>query len=706
DAVYTIYAAVVAYLLFSFLLRNFHYVRIRYALFAAIAVAGFAAVMCCLAQDRIIGLPKAVTWYVLALFGFALLRWIVSEFITRYLDPSRAQSYFSYVSAFFEGGALCVILSLKLSGHVLSANQTLFTVATCCALASGLICIQFLPAANFEALPQEAPAEPETNGSPVELKPVTRLFLFMTATFAAIEVSEDFLVKSMLRHTLGTYEAIRSMTDTYFAASCALIVLFSLVIGKAIERKRMSPIVLLCTYGGIMCGFAMVCGVVNWFYLFIAFEVTRRMCEYCLYRPANQMLLSAFSPKLRPRLIALHSFTYYVAVRLLLAMLFTPAGSLAIGTTVTFVLFMIAANSVIAISLLLRFRQAFADALYALVRSMSNADAVLAANMLSYVRPQDYVMRMQEILAGDPRKILHKTVVLGLGYCPDDSSIDVIRKELQSDKEEVQIAALHALKASGKFRAMQIMVNILRDKSSARTQRVRLSAMHLIAGIFGDKAVPFLLNGLDDFDPRVVANTLEVLSYFRQRDLKRYFFRYVDAKTPRIRANALLGLAQYPELRSQIKMTIVEALQENNVPLTASLLYVIGRIRDRGFREEVGRIYDDPQLRHHPALTNVLAWAMVMNGDPRGFHLFNEIISLPDDAATHAGFLHFFALSPQTVRYDILRQFVGNGSSNPAAAEQLCRRLDQSVYDFHDEVEYLKLCMRSFAKREASRRTA
>lgn len=330
----------------------------------------------------------------------------------------------------------------------------------------------------------------------------------------------------------------------------------------------------------------------------------------------------------------------------------------------------------------------------------------LVANMLSYVRPQDYLPRMQEILAGDPRRILHKTVVLGLGYSSDDSSIDFIRSELQSDKEEEQIAALHALTVSARFRAMQIMANLLRDKSSARTQRVPLSAMHLVAGIFGYKVVPFLLNGLDDFDPRVVKNTLDVLSYFRQRDSKPYFFRYVDAGTPCIRANALLGLAQFRELRSQIKMTIVEALKEDNTPLTASLLYVIGPIKDRGFPEEVARMYDDPMLRRHPALTNVLAWAMVINGDPRGLRLFNEIISLPEDAATHAGFLHFFALSPETVRYDILRQFVGNGCSDLAAAERLCRRLEQSMYDFHEQVQYLKLCMRSFARCGSSRRTA
>ena len=52
-----------------------------------------------------------------------------------------------------------------------------------------------------------------------------------------------------------------------------------------------------------------------------------------------------------------------------------------------------------------------------------------------------------------------------------------------------------------------------------------MNAAKMIAALYGRRAIPFLLNGLTDEDERIVANTLEVLSVFKDPSLDSIFQR-------------------------------------------------------------------------------------------------------------------------------------------------------------------------------------
>ena len=700
DAVYAVYGSILGGLLFSFFLKHFCLGKVKYARFAAISISALILVLALLAQDLVVGFPKAIIWYLIACFGFDLLRWIVSEITVRHLDPARAQSYFSYLNAFLEGGTVIVILALKFSGTILNDNQTLWLIVACCIASLLLILFQFLPSHNFEIVYSERSAR---EGGPDlrALKPLVLLFILVTSALAVIEVSEDYLVKVVVKSHLQTYDAIRAMTENYFSLSCVLIALLSLVTGKAIELKRISPIRLLNLYALLMAAFSIVCLVTHSFYLFVLLEVVRRVSEYCLYSPANQMVISSFVSELRPKLKATHSFYYYALVPILMAAVFSLTTHLPVKTEVVVVLVSIIFASLAALVTLVRFRQKFTSSLYDFINSQQKAVAVIAANMLSYIRPPDYVERMNEILAAAPKKLLRKTIILGLGYLHSERSVEIIKEQFESDKEEIQLAALDALRISKKFRATQFMLNILLAKATPKTQRVRLNAMSVIAGIYGKKAIPFLMNGLEDADPRVVANALEVLSYFKDRDLKPYFVKHLASAVPRVRANALLGLAHFRETKSQYRRAVLDSLEQGSVSLIASIVYVIGRLRDREFRSDLIRIYDSPDLARNPALVNVLSWALIRINDQRGYELTNRIVLQPTYAKEQGSFMHFFSLHPQEVRYDIIRYFVNAYQQDPDAVHRFGERLKQSIYDFHEELEYLKVYSQSIRARGA-----
>ncbi len=689
EAVYTIYGSVFAYLLFTFFLRNFPLIKLKFCHFAALAILVFILLLAAISQDWITGLPKAAVWYLTSMFGFAFLRWIVSEFTVRYLDPVRAQSYFSYLSAFFEGGTVLVILALKLNGRVLDVGQTLCAIIGCCLACLAVIVYQFFPAKNRESAHAKAKAHVSSKLA-THLKPLITSFLLMSVAFALVEVCEDYLVKTVVKHTLKNYFDIRAMTDNYFAASCTMVVLFSLIMGKAIESKRISPIKLFNSYAALMAGLGVVCLVTHQFYVFILFEVTRRTCEYCLYRPANQMVLSAFVGDLRPKITAMHSYCYYVIVRTTMAVVFTFTRTLAYEVQTTLVLGLILIAAACAATGLFKFRTLFVSTLYEFVNSGNKTAAVIAAHILSYLRPRDFVDKMTQVLANTPKNILTKTIVLGMGYSPGQDSVAVIESQFQTEKEEIQIAVLDALRISGNFKAIQFLLNVLMERARPKTQRVRLNAMAMIGGIYGKKAIPFLLNGLEHKDNRVVANTLDILSSFRERSLKPYFLKFALSEIPRVKANALLGLSFFPETRSYYRESVKKALTDESVPMLASVLYGIGRLKDSYFRQDLLRIYDKPALRHHPAIINVLSWSLVRLNERKGFELACEIMQLPEESAAHTGFMHFFSLSGQETRYDILKLFIAtNGGSESETVKRIGDRLKKSPYDFNDELEFL-----------------
>jgi hypothetical protein len=166
--------------------------------------------------------------------------------------------------------------------------------------------------------------------------------------------------------------------------------------------------------------------------------------------------------------------------------------------------------------------------------------------------------------------------------------------------------------------------------------------------------------------------------------------KYVESDVPRIRANALMGLSRYHDTRQIFEDLVRQSFKKADVALVRSLLFVIGQAREKTFRPDILRMYDVPRVRYDPRLVNVFTWSLIRLGDIHGFNLANEILASGDNQHQQS-FMHFFSLHDAETRYDIIKHFVTQNSSNPDVIRQVGDLLKNSVYDFHEELQYLKV---------------
>jgi hypothetical protein len=286
---------------------------------------------------------------------------------------------------------------------------------------------------------------------------------------------------------------------------------------------------------------------------------------------------------------------------------------------------------------------------------------------------------------------LRKTIIIGLGFTKNEDSVDIIKREFFSDREEIQIAVLDALQISKQFRAIQFMINIVLDKLKPKTQRVRLNAMSVIGALYGKRAIPFLLNGLDHDDPRVMANTIEVLSQFREKALIPYFKKYLTSDIPRLRANAILGLARFSGMKILCRKALRDALRDQNLTMKASILYAIGKLREKRLRDDVVALGQNEVTAQNPKIANALAWALIHFKDVRGYDRACEIWVKSTSTEEMRTFMHFFSLHKTETRYDMIRFLLNKYRDDEATVQIANERLKKSFYDFHEELEYFKL---------------
>src|SRR5262249_14112616 len=133
-----------------------------------------------------------------------------------------------------------------------------------------------------------------------------------------------------------------------------------------------------------------------------------------------------------------------------------------------------------------------------------------------------------------------------------------------------------------------------------------------------------------------------------------------------------------------------DSLKKADVALVGSLLFVIGQAREKAFHPDILQMYEVPRLRYDPKLVNVFTWSLIRLDDVHGFNLASEILASGDDNLQQS-FMHFFSLHHAETRYDIINHFVLQTGGNRAAIRQVGDLLKNSVYDFHEELQYLKV---------------
>jgi hypothetical protein len=476
----------------------------------------------------------------------------------------------------------------------------------------------------------------------------------------------------------------------YFLLGSLLVILTSPIIGHLIDKKRLSPTLFLSLQTILMLGIGVTCLIYPSLYFFLALEVARNLTSGSLYHPSYQMILSSFVETYRNRLQSFYNFYYFAVVGISLIVLFSFTTYLFPSIERTFLLWLVLFSMLFIFGITFLLKKKWCDLLYAFIQSKHKAASIIAVHALSFVRPKNFDQRMEKLLTLEPKKLLRKTIILGLGYSTKGSTTERIIREFRSEKEEIQIAVLDALRASHHYKGIQFMLNLLMGQERPKSIRVRIHATLMIAAIYGKKAIPFLLNGLQDQDFRVVANTLETLSIYRDKKLIPHFERFVDSQDLRVCANALMGLAYFRKTKKMYREGVCKILTGGDLRHISSILYVIGKLKDHRFKNEVDALAKTA-LIEEVAVIPSLTWTWIRWRDPRGFDLAGKFLGMPHQKNVQRPFMHFFSQLSAKDRFDLIQYLAIEHRSQPSFLKNLGDNLRHTSFDFHEEIEYLDL---------------
>jgi hypothetical protein len=691
-----LWSTVIAGLLFPFFYR---WARARPGKLSHF-VATFSAIHGLVALAVISLLPdgafRAAAWTLIVSFGFLSLRWTTDELTARHLNPAFAKTGFLLNAISYEVGGFFALacvrgLGFSLGPQALSALSLVFEVA------SAYVCMRTLGAPTaLEVKISKRPDAPK----PQEIQsyaPFFKVYLGSLFVFGLVRAHQEYATSWVVKNTLVTYDAIRERITSFYLQGAVFTIALLVVGAIVVERQRVSPIRLMyAAIGGTAAALVFAFGV-GGVLPFLTLDLVRRSLEGGLFSPAGRMITGSLTGELRWRLGTLGS-VFGTSVPLGVAALVLSLKSYFHWPL--YVLFVILAGLLAAAAFLVgRLEQMLVPMLDDLLAHRDKATAVYAADLLSFLRPRDFRERMERVLEVDAREVLRKTVILGLGYARDERAYERITKEFESDREEIQLAVLDALLADRHYRAVQFLVNVVTTKKTAKSLRVRMSATGIVAAIYGKKGIPFLLNGLDDQDERVVANTLEVLSRFREATLRSSFERFLNHPTPRIRANALIGLHAMGADAERVLSAAKDMIASRDPGQVASILYAVGKERLRELHVQVLVILPSP-LSWDPMVRRCIAWALTRLGDSRGYDIFAELFD--QDAIPAASYMHFFAQLDASERFDVVRSIAVLRAKKPEALARVRSRLEASHFDCHEEEDYFDVVLAAI--REAERR--
>lgn len=688
-------AIIGANLAFSFFLGLIHRHRfkVKFSVFGACCAAFFLVLLFGLQLPFLGSETRGILWLGVSIFGSGLFRWINDDLAIKHLNPGQAEASFFYLASAREIGTILSFLTLRFWTEGFAPGQMIQVVSVLIVGWLALVLAQFAPRANLEIQygSREGAKPPALDGKDARLFIV--FFLLMMFFLGLSHVGQEYLLLLALKQNVSSFEALKDIQAEYYLVASLLVVALGPLAARWIQSRRSSPLRLLSLYAGVMLLFLGLCWVHPVFFSFIALEVGQVVAKSVVGEPGCQMIYAAFKDGVRNRLRSWGVFFFDSLAGLPFLVLLPFLASIGAAEQVRILLPMAAACVIAGAFLAWRARLRLVPTLYGLFGAADKESSILAAQALSYLRPKDFTSRMDEMLKSDPKNLLRKTIILGLAYSKEAKALDAVVREFQSDKEEIQLAVLDAMRVFRNYRALQFAVDVMSGRVVSKSLQVRVNASRLIGAIYGRRAIPFLLRGLEDSDPRIVANTLETLGEFQDRKLIGFFEVLLAHSVPRVRLNALMAVSPFRETRRLYREGVASALRTRDPAWIASSLYVVGRLRDSFFLPLVERLLDTP-LAENPRIRGGLAWALTRLGDARGFERFATLVADAQGGEESATLMHFFGQLPPETRFEAIERLVRRGG-DASSVKSFARTLRESSLDFHRELEYLDLLWRS-----------
>jgi hypothetical protein len=638
----------------------------------------------------------AFTWIFVAGLLSEFFRWAYAEFLERYVNPARIGSIFSYQSMAQEIGILTTVFFLWLvpKASVLGLQITVSVVFLILAL---VVYVVFSNPRRVEVLPNDTRPKKNSHG----YYNFIALFLLLGTCLGVYRVVQDNLVNDFFKHNASSPLDLQNFINTAMFVGSVLQLSTAFISAKLVENFRISPVLMIGT-SWIWCVITSALAIFTqqrWSYFLFASSSKAISGSY--YSSLNQ-LTGSFVPSTSQNLRAQHTLGAVVIAFVIFSTLPHDVEHLiwipALCAFFSFVILNFLKNKSIPF----------------LEKSILSADpqeAVRAAVGLSFLHPKDFVRKMSDLLHKTNSEHLKKQILLGIGFSGEQKSVEVLLEEFQSDKEEIQITILDALKVSKTFQATRFTIDLVLSNRKTLTPRVRLNAANILVALYGKKSIPILMLGLSEEDFRQTANVLEALSQFTVSEVKDIFVKYVESDIPRVRANALIGLSNFKEYRqvyeSEVEKTLYDST-EKDLAVKISILYVIGKKREikylfplqklmKEFIEKFGRINTDDQLVL--SYIRTLSWALIRLGDASGYEQLWHLFAICARSKHLQSVLHFFVQLEDYERFDCIEKWILHAPNKDEREGILKEILESSGYNFMEEIEYLKVLVISTKKK-------
>jgi hypothetical protein len=663
----------------------------RYGVILFIGVLFFISIVSFFVEKTSVGLAHLgfLALWVFSLQFFAeTSRLVQIELSNRYVNPAQVGSFYYFNLIGYEIGTLLATLLILLTS--VEARSPFFISGVSFILAcfwGFVIAYRFGHRRQLEVRLTHRPIDPQL------LVPVTRAvflgFLLFALSTGIFRQFQDFQVKSMIKATsFGSTEIFKNILLVYSLGSL-LTILISTIFGILSYRSRLSPFKAIGFAGGFLFLVQLLVFFIPSQKGFFFLGASARGLERGIYSPNMVLMLNFFVPLQRLGLRFMHHVVFLSGCGFLFLILsvvqrFFPEGFLLhISPWIT----LMGALGMFGVAYVFspKFSKFFTESLKG-----GKVSSILSAWGLSYLRPKGYSLLMKELLKQNPKKLLRKTIILGLAYSEDEIALETIIEEFKSDKEEIQMAVMEAVKNSKSYRGTNFILNVCLSGRDTHSLSVRLNAALLVSQLFGEKAIALLMVGLEDEDPRIVANSLEALALLRKENLAEIFKKFIQHPTVRVRANALMGLGLLPKYRKFFQEEVSrELMNHQSMP---SCFYVIGRIQDKSFEKKLLSLIvkTDSKLNSEQLqIQRLLAWALTQMGAAEGRLLWWTL--LKKDYAHNENtdsLFHFFGQLDKGLRYSCVEEWIKSESGTKLAGMNISEILKKSRFDFHDEAEY------------------
>lgn len=128
----------------------------------------------------------------------------------------------------------------------------------------------------------------------------------------------------------------------------------------------------------------------------------------------------------------------------------------------------------------------------------------------------------------------------------------------------------------GHFRIQEALKTIFEKEEH---EEIRSAIIKVLAKLDQKELIPFILKNLNSAEEKIVADCIYICGLFKDPNSIYYLEKFLDHPNPKIRANAIISLWQFKELRSKLNHYLDQMINNSKKELRLVGIYIIGELK-------------------------------------------------------------------------------------------------------------------------------